>query len=95
VNTMFILGFRFCFESSSTFFVKVARFISLLSVVSRKLCCLCYVEQVGNGRNGWPRALQGCKGEEKETWLDKNKNGSSKEKDRSIFGENYGNLSSR
>jgi hypothetical protein len=27
--------------------------------------------------------------------LDKNKNGSSKEKDRSIFGENYGNLSSR
>jgi hypothetical protein len=31
VNTMFILGFRFCFESPSTFSVQ-AGFISLLSV---------------------------------------------------------------
>ncbi len=43
MNTMFVLGFRFSFESSSTFSVQAVGFISLLSLVamSRKLCCLC------------------------------------------------------
>jgi hypothetical protein len=38
------------------------------------------VKQVGNGRNGWPRVFQGCKGEEKEMQLDKDKKGVSKKK---------------
>jgi hypothetical protein len=32
VNTMFVLGFRFCFESLSTFSMLATRFISLLSI---------------------------------------------------------------
>ncbi len=40
-----------------------------------------YVKQVGSGRNGWPRALQGCKGEEKEMQLDQDKRGDSKAKE--------------
>jgi hypothetical protein len=32
VNTMFILGFRFCFESPSIFSMQAAGFILLLSV---------------------------------------------------------------
>ncbi len=43
MNTMFILRFRFCFESPSTFSVQAVGLFHycLLVVVSRKLCCLC------------------------------------------------------
>ncbi len=32
VNTIFVLGFKFCFELPSTFSVQAAGFISLLSI---------------------------------------------------------------
>jgi len=56
---------------------------------------VCYVKQVGNGRNGWLKTFRGCKGEEKKKRLDEDKKGSSKEEDKFVFGENYGNLNSK
>ncbi len=42
---------------------------------------VCYVKRVGSGRNGWPSALQGGKGEEKDMRLDQDKRGDLKAKE--------------
>jgi hypothetical protein len=55
VNVIFVLGFRFCFELPSTFFVQATGFILLLAVSGceyETLLFVCSVKQVGSGRRG-------------------------------------------
>jgi hypothetical protein len=53
---------------------------------------MCYVKQV-TANDGWPSALQACKGDGGRKQLDEVKKGSSKEENTLVFGGNYCNMS--